>query len=135
MRFSISCAAAAAAFALSACASTGGDTARVYDETTGEVVVMTVTRGEDGVLRDAQGNMVREARFVRNEGAISEQGDGSDIYCTRRHVVGTNMPQRVCMTRRQFITEREEAQQAWRDAQRSGTDPQTGGGFGSSGID
>ncbi|MCW5724285.1 MAG: hypothetical protein KIS81_04950 [Maricaulaceae bacterium] len=130
MRFSISCAAATAAFALSACASTGGDTARVYDETSGEVVVMTVTRGEDGLLRDAQGNVVREARFVRNEGAISEQGDGSDIYCTRRHVVGTNMPQRVCMTRRQFITEREEAQQAWREGG-SGHEPQTGGGFGS----
>ncbi|MCW5724286.1 MAG: hypothetical protein KIS81_04955 [Maricaulaceae bacterium] len=127
MRIFSSLLAAAAACALAACATTGET--YVFDEAAGEAVPMTVYRGEDGRLRDADGNVWREARFVRHEGRISDSGDPDDIYCVRRRPIGSSLYQTVCATRAEFVMERELAREAARDAQRPlGEPPATAGG-------
>jgi len=60
--------------------------------------------------------------------AMADEGEGStapaeavvqsnenDRICRRVHVTGSNIPQRVCMTRREWGELREESQEALRD--------------------
>ncbi|MCW5724287.1 MAG: hypothetical protein KIS81_04960 [Maricaulaceae bacterium] len=97
-------------------------------QTPAEEPVLTLYRGDDGRLRDADGNVYREVIFVRSESRISERGDPDDIICTWRREIGSRLNRRVCMTRGDFIEVRREARRIWTENMgRALVSAQTGG--------
>ena len=51
------------------------------------------------------------------------QAEDERVICRREHVVGSNRPQRICMTRREWNAVRENSQDTMRQMERGSAQP------------
>ena len=73
---------------------------------------------QGGAAATAQGPAPTEAtQEAKNE------GNPDDLICEVTHVTGSNIPERVCRTRRQIEAEREDAQRFVRESAQRGYEP------------
>lgn len=53
----------------------------------------------------------------------AREAEEERVICRREHVVGSNRPQRICMTRREWNAVRETSQDAMRQMERGSAQP------------
>lgn len=59
-----------------------------------------------GIQEQPQGEPQAEPQ---TEAAATRDGEADRVICRREHVVGSNRPQRICMTRREWDALRDDA--------------------------